>query len=173
MVRAMVMGHLNRLMSVLITKEVITMLPTYNKVMESPLRDLQRMSIRDLIIWALHRELTLVFLGQEDLAHRVAPLVDDWSIAASASVKCDGLPWVGLIYSLPQCGVSTAGIAVKVLTRIHNTPSFLRSILRMLNSSITRSIPLIDRWSWRTSSLVRRLSWAALSIMEVRFPLTW
>ena len=45
-----VVDHLNRLISILIAKEVITILPTYNRAIESPLMVLQSMSIRDLII---------------------------------------------------------------------------------------------------------------------------
>ena len=44
------LNYINKLINVLIAKEVITILPTYNKVMESPLMTLQRMSTMDLII---------------------------------------------------------------------------------------------------------------------------
>ena len=44
------LNYLNKFMSALIAKEVITILPTYNIVMESPLMTLQIMSTMDLII---------------------------------------------------------------------------------------------------------------------------
>ena len=44
------LNYLNKLIRVLIAKEVSTILPTYNRVMESPLMTLQVMSKMDLII---------------------------------------------------------------------------------------------------------------------------